>query len=236
MVAPTVEDMPRSSTKTSTSGRAPAKGSRSRASAPAPKRYVGDEERPALIVRMWLGLAHATGGVFRAFGPETLEKDQRRDGFPFFLVLLAIAGAVVEWFFIGSEVGETISAYSVGALVGRVAFVLPVLLVILAGWLFRHPASVHDNGRIGIGFGLIILVIAAFAHVYGGRPQPRDGLPALSAAGGVFGWMLGEPLALGLTLIGAGIAAQPHRQAPGRPLCLDVRRGARDATRRVGRH
>ncbi|HAJ18332.1 MAG TPA: cell division protein FtsK, partial [Microbacterium sp.] len=169
--------MPRSSTKTSTSGRAPAKGSRSRASAPAPKRYVGDEERPALIVRMWLGLAHATGGVFRAFGPETLEKDQRRDGFPFFLVLLAIAGAVVEWFFIGSEVGETISAYSVGALVGRVAFVLPVLLVILAGWLFRHPASVHDNGRIGIGFGLIILVIAAFAHVYGGRPQPRDGLP-----------------------------------------------------------
>ena len=106
MVAPTVEVMPRSSTKTSTSGRAPAKGSRSRASAPAPKRYVGDEERPALIVRMWLGLAHATGGVFRAFGPETLEKDQRRDGFPFFLVLLAIAGAVVEWFFIGSEVGE----------------------------------------------------------------------------------------------------------------------------------
>jgi S-DNA-T family DNA segregation ATPase FtsK/SpoIIIE len=205
VVAPTVEVMPRSSTKTSTSGRAPAKGSRSRASAPAPKRYVGDEERPALIVRMWMGLAHATGGMFRAFGPETLEKDQRRDGFPFFLVLLAIAGAVVEWFFIGSDVGETISAYSVGALVGRVAFVLPVLLVILAGWLFRHPASVHDNGRIGIGFGLIILVIAAFAHVYGGRPQPRDGLPALSAAGGVFGWMLGEPLALGLTSIGAGI-------------------------------
>ena len=94
MVAPTVEVMPRSSTKTSTSGRAPAKGSRSRASAPAPKRYVGDEERPALIVRMWLGLAHATGGVFRAFGPETLEKDQRRDGFPFFLVLLAIAGGI----------------------------------------------------------------------------------------------------------------------------------------------
>jgi S-DNA-T family DNA segregation ATPase FtsK/SpoIIIE len=197
--------MPRSSTKTSTSGRAPAKGSRSRASAPAPKRYVGDDERPALIVRMWMGLAHATGGLFRAFGPETLEKDQRRDGFPFFLVVLAIAGAVVEWFFIGADIGEMISAYTVGGLVGRVAFVLPVLLVILAGWLFRHPASVHDNGRIGIGFGLVLLVIAGFAHVYGGRPQPRDGLPALSEAGGVFGWMLGEPLALGLTSIGAGI-------------------------------
>lgn len=200
--------MPRSSTNASPSGRATAKGSssRSRASTPAPTRYVGEQERPALVVRAWMGLAHATGGVFRAFGLETLEKDQRRDGFPFLLVLLAIVGAVVEWFFIGSEIGETISAYTVGGLVGRVAFVLPVLLVLLAGWLFRHPASVHDNGRIGIGFGLVLLVTAAFAHVYGGRPEPREGLPALSEAGGIFGWMLGEPLALGLTEIGAGIA------------------------------
>ncbi|WP_344070472.1 FtsK/SpoIIIE family DNA translocase [Microbacterium sediminicola] len=199
--------MPRSSTKTSTSGRTPAKGSSSRArgSAPVPKRYVDDAESPVLPVRMWMGLAHGVGGIFRAFGPENLEKSQRRDGFPFLLIILAIAGAVVEWFFISSSIGATLSAYTVGALVGRVAFVLPVLLVLLAGWLFRHPASVHDNGRIGIGFGLIILVASGFAHVYGGRPQPAEGLPALSAAGGVFGWLIGEPLALALTPIGAGI-------------------------------
>ena len=198
--------MARSSSPTA-NGRAPAKGSSSRARKPepAPKRYVGDDEKPPVIVRMWLGLAHATGGLFRAFGPETLEKDQRRDGFPFLLVLLAIAGAVVEWFFIGSDVARTISAYSAGGLVGRVAFVLPVLLVLLAGWLFRHPSSVHDNGRIGIGFGLFVLTVAGFCHVLGGRPQPRQGLPALSEAGGVLGWMIGEPLALLLTQVGACI-------------------------------
>jgi len=154
---------------------------------------------------MWLGLAHATGGLFRAFGPETLEKEQRRDGFPFLLVLLAVAGAVVEWFFIGSEVAQAISAYSAGGLVGRVSFVLPVLLMLLAGWLFRHPSSVHDNGRIGIGFGLFVLTLAGFCHVLGGRPQPNAGLPALSGAGGVLGWMVGEPLALLLTQVGACI-------------------------------
>ncbi|GAA5211056.1 DNA translocase FtsK [Microbacterium kyungheense] len=153
-----------------------------------------------------MGIAHATGGLFRAFGPEVLEKEQRRDGFPFLLVLLAIAGAVNEWFFIGNEVAKTISAYTVGMLVGREAFVLPVLLLMLAGWMFRHPSSVHDNGRVGIGFGLLIVTIAGFCHVAGGRPQPSQGLPALSEAGGLFGWMLAEPLAFVLTDIGAYIA------------------------------
>jgi S-DNA-T family DNA segregation ATPase FtsK/SpoIIIE len=152
-----------------------------------------------------MGLAHGVGGLFRAFGPETLEKEQRRDGLPFLIVLLAIAGAVNEWFFIGNEVAQTISAYTAGGLVGRVAFVLPVLLLLLAGWLFRHPASVHDNGRIGIGFTIFVVSIAGFCHIGGGRPQPREGLPALSEAGGVFGWMVAEPLAMLLTDIGAGI-------------------------------
>jgi S-DNA-T family DNA segregation ATPase FtsK/SpoIIIE len=139
--------------------------------------------------------------MFRAFGPEVLEKDQRRDGFPFLLVLLAVVGAVNEWFLIGTDIGTTISAYSVGALIGRVAFIMPVLLLLLAGWLFRHPPSVHDNGRIGIGFGLFVLSIAGFCHVAGGRPQPSAGLPP-SEGGGLFGWMMGEPLTF-LTSIGA---------------------------------
>lgn len=196
--------MARSTSPTkSTRAAAGSSSSRAKKPAPTPKRYVDEADKPPVIVRAWLGLAHLTGGLFRAFGPETLEKDQRRDGFPFLLVLLAVVGAVVEWFFIGSEVAGTISAYTVGGLIGREAFVLPVLLLVLAGWMFRHPSSVHDNGRIGIGFGLLIVTIAGFCHVAGGRPQPSDGLPALSEAGGLFGWMIAEPIALLLTDVGA---------------------------------
>lgn len=193
------------STNAPSGRRAPAKSttSRARKSEPTPKRYVDETERPGLFVRAWMGLAHATGGLFRAFGPETLEKEQRRDGLPFMFVLLAVAGAVVEWFLIGTDAGTLISAYSVGALLGRVSFILPVLLLFLAGWLFRHPASVHDNGRIGIGFGLFVLTIAGFCHVFGGLPQPAGGLPGLSEAGGLFGWMVGQPLSY-LTQFGAG--------------------------------
>lgn len=194
------------STNPTSSPRTPAKSpssSRAKKPAPAPKKYVDETEKPAVAVRMWLGVAHAVGGMFRAFGAETLEKDQRRDGFPLLLVVLAVLGGVTEWFLIGTDVGTTISAYSVGALLGRLAFVLPVLLLLLAGWLFRHPSSVHDNGRIGIGFGLFVLTVAGFCHVFGGRPQPRQGLPALSEAGGLFGWMVGEPLTF-LTPVGAG--------------------------------
>jgi S-DNA-T family DNA segregation ATPase FtsK/SpoIIIE len=179
-------------------------GSRGRKKAePAAKPYFEPTDRPPIAARAWNGLGHAVGGLFRAFGPESLDKDDRRDGFPLLLVLLAVAGAVTEWFFIGNEVAANISAYTFGLFIGRTAFVFPVALLLLAGWLFRHPSSVYDNGRIGIGFALLTITTAGFCHVAGGRPEPAQGMPALSLSGGLFGWMVGEPLAMLLTEIGA---------------------------------
>ena len=80
-----------------------------------------------------------------------------------------------------------------------------ILLLLLAGWLFRHPSSVNDNGRVGIGFGLFVLSIAGFCHVAGGQPQPNHGLPALSEAGGLFGWAIGGPGASAGAVHRAGI-------------------------------
>lgn len=189
--------MARSSTKTErASTSAPSRPKRQSApkSPPAPKKYIDQADKAPVAVRAWVGLAHGVGGLFRAFGPETLEKDDRRDGFPFLLVILAVLGALNEWFFIGNEVATNVSAFSVGLLVGRVAFIMPVLLLLLAGWLFRHPSSVHDNGRIGIGFGLFVVAIAGVSHLAGPRPNPSEGPAAVSAAGGVLGWLIGQPL------------------------------------------
>ena len=146
-------------------------------------------------------MAHLTGGMFRVLGRETLAKDERRDGVPFFIVVLAIIGAIVEWFFATDPVAVALNAWTFGGLVGRVSFAMPVIMLVFAGWLFRHPASVHDNTRIGIGLGLLIASVSALCHIALGAPQPALPPLALAQAGGIVGWVLGGVLLLATVYI-----------------------------------
>ena len=151
-------------------------------------------DRPGLLSSAWLGLAHAVGGAARVLGRETLAKDERRDGVPFFVFLLAAIGAVVEWFNPADPIAIALDSYTFGGLFGRVAFALPVIMLLFAVWLFRHPSSVHDNGRIGIGLAVLLTSVSALCHIFGGAPQPSGGVEPLARAGGVAGWVLAGPL------------------------------------------
>lgn len=168
------------------------------------KVLVVDDE-PGFGTKLWLGLAHATGGAARVFGRESLAKEERRDGVPFFLTLLAVAGAAIEWFLPTNSVAQAISAYSFGGLFGQVAVALPVVFVLLALWMFRHPASVNDNGRVGVGLTLLLVSISSVCHALLGAPPASAGMPVLAEAGGVLGWVLGAPLVALTTVIGATI-------------------------------
>ena len=159
---------------------------------PRGKQVVVEDDGP--LTKLWMLLAHATGGAFRVLGKETLAKNERRDGVPFLVFVLAVVGAVVEWFNPTDPVAIALDAYTFGGLVGRVAFALPVIMLLFAIWLFRHPSSVHDNGRIGIGVTLLVITISALCHIFGGTPQPTGGMEALAHAGGLLGWVLAQPL------------------------------------------
>src|SRR6188768_4018491 len=124
-------------------------------------------QKPGLLTVIWMGMAHTVGGAARLFGKEGLAKDERRDGVPFLFFLLAIGTAVVEWFAPASDVAQAFDNYGFGGLLGRVAFALPVILILLAVWLFRHPSSVHDNGRIGVGLVLLLTSLAALCQIFG---------------------------------------------------------------------
>ena len=157
------------------------------------------------ISRAYLGLAHVAGGAFRLFGKETLEKDHRRDGIPFFLLILAVAGAIVEWFTPTASVSIALDAWTFGGLFGRVAFALPVIMLLFAAWLFRHPSTVHDNTRIGIGGILLLSSVSAICAIASGNPSPSVHSEQLAKAGGVIGWIASWPL----TQLGAPGAVVP---------------------------
>ncbi|MGN6446749.1 DNA translocase FtsK [Amnibacterium sp.] len=151
------------------------------------------EEQDTVATRAYLGLAHVAGGAARTFGPETLQKEQRRDGVPFLLLVLAAIGGAVEWFFRANPIAQAVHLYTFGGLLGQITVGLPVLMLLLALWLFRHPATVHDNGRIGVGAAMLLVSASTIAQVVAGNPQPEH-FKDLSAGGGVAGWLVVTPL------------------------------------------
>ena len=149
----------------------------------------------------WRAVANATGSVFRLFPNEPVHPDDRRDSVPFALFLLAIGGIVIEWFNYGVGWATTLSLYTVAGFFGRLSFALPVIFLILATWLFRHPTRAKANARIGIGVVLFFISVASMSHLTAGRPVVGEATMAtLAEAGGVLGFGVGEAL----VFLGAG--------------------------------
>jgi DNA segregation ATPase FtsK/SpoIIIE, S-DNA-T family len=183
----------------------PARATRSKAVRSAPsKPGSGSANFGSALAKFYMLLAHGVGGVVRAFSTEKLAPEDRRDGAPFFVLLLSILGAANAWFLINEPWARFLHSYSFGLLFGLVSMALPAIFLVYSLYLFRHPASVRDSSRFAIGFWLFLTVVAGFFHAFSSRPTPnRDGAEGLAQAGGLFGWLVGEPLTSLLTIWGA---------------------------------
>ncbi|MEY4423938.1 MAG: hypothetical protein RLZZ258_1041 [Actinomycetota bacterium] len=157
----------------------------------------------SVLASIYMALAHAVGAGARALSPDKIDKDERRDGLPFFMFLLGIAGAFFGWVLVKQEWAIGLHVWTFGALFGRVAFALPVILVIFALYLMRYPATIKDNGRIGIGLFLFIVSISGFFHVFGAQPEPSDDIWKIAYSGGIFGWLISVPFLSTITIWGA---------------------------------
>src|SRR4051812_16071085 len=142
-----------------------------------------------LVAGIFRGLSHAIGGITRATtgGAKDLDPAHRRDG----LGLLLLAGALVAaggaWWHAGSA-GNAVADLLEG-LAGKGALLLPLVLVLAAFKVLRHPESPGGRGRIYIGWAALSLGALGVLHVVKGRPADRHD------AGGVLGLILGDPLA-----------------------------------------
>ena len=143
------------------------------------------------LVAIYMFFANAVGNLARGFSPDSVAKADRRDGLPLFLFILGIAGAVFTWFMAKDPFAIALNDNTFGFMFGRVAYVLPVVMVIFAIYLMRNPSSTKNNGRIAVGLFLLIVSISGFFHTFAAvLPQPSDAHELLSQAGGVFGWLV----------------------------------------------
>lgn len=147
--------------------------------------------------------AHAVGAGARALSPEKIAKEDRRDGLPFAIFMLGVIGAIVGWFLIKQDWALGLHVVTFGLLFGKLAFALPVIMIIFAIYLMRHPSSVKDNGRIGIGLFLFLVSISGWFWLFGAHPQPSDGEWKLAYHGGLFGWLIAIPFFSTITIWGA---------------------------------
>jgi S-DNA-T family DNA segregation ATPase FtsK/SpoIIIE len=155
-------------------------------------------------VRIYRWFATGFGNTVRYFGRQDEIVDQRSDSIPFSFVLLGIFGAVFAWFLTPENPVYLAHTWTFGLLFGQVASALPVVFIVFAVYLMRHPSGQKDNSRIGLGLLLLLVSISGFFHWAGGTPAPSDAgfEKTLSAAGGVFGWLVSVPF-VPLTIWGA---------------------------------
>ena len=183
--------------------RKPTSKTPARAGASRTRRAPSEGNAQNLAIRIYMVFAHAVGAAARALSPDKIAKEDRRDGIPFFLFLLGIAGAVIDWFLIKQEWALGLHVVTFGLLFGRLAFALPVVMVIFAIYLMRHPSSVKDNGRIGVGLFLLLVSISGWFYLFGSHPEPSDGEWALAYNGGLFGWLIAIPFLSTIQIWGA---------------------------------
>src|SRR4051812_17397343 len=194
--------------RTATSGRS--SGSSRGSTRPAGRAAAAPKSGPPLAVRavrgLWMGAAHLAGGTARRIGSGARDLDpaHRRDGIGLTLLALAVVVAARGGWALDGAVGRLVHAVVAGTF-GRVALVLPLVLLGLGVRMLRHPDATRTNGRVSIGLTTLGVAACGLVHVSRGLPDISDGWPALRDAGGVIGFLASSPLEQAVTRWGAAL-------------------------------
>ncbi|MER5424825.1 DNA translocase FtsK [Streptosporangium roseum] len=208
------------------SGKTPAKGSSGRSGSPSPRRAparraanarartTAQARRPVtpnqdpigwvftmigkLFMGIWMLLAGGIGSAARALGQNARELDpvHRRDGLGLAVFSGAIVLAAMTWRESTGTVSAVVNAVMHGVF-GSLAWLIPILLALLAWRLLRHPDQNADTGRMSIGWSALTVGVLGVVHVVHDTPYPSgggsDGMDKVSAAGGMIGFVVSAP-------------------------------------------
>ncbi|CAM4139863.1 FtsK/SpoIIIE family DNA translocase [Janibacter anophelis] len=193
---------PKGSTRPS-GRKAPAKGTTKGRAAASRKQSASGGGLPlplAAVQKTWMGVAHATGSGVRRIGHSAsqIEPEHRRDGWGFLALALALVVAVREWWGLTGLFGDIVHAVFAGTF-GRVAYALPIVLLVLGIRLLRSQGDSAADARLGFGAVMGLFAASGLTHIAKDIPQPPDGAGPMRDAGGIVGFLASDPLATAVT-------------------------------------
>ncbi|MEU4831942.1 DNA translocase FtsK 4TM domain-containing protein, partial [Streptosporangium sp. NPDC023615] len=151
-----------------------------------------------LFMGIWMVLAGGIGSAARALGQNARELDpvHRRDGLGLAVFSGAIVLASMTWHLSTGTVSTVVDGVMRGVF-GSLAWLVPILLMLLAWRLLRHPDQNADTGRMIIGWSALMIGVLGIVHIVHDTPYPSgggsDGMDKVSAAGGMVGFIIAAP-------------------------------------------
>ena len=180
---------------------------RSNSSSQTTKRAKGQDGRAAqsqppaepVWKRALLAVPRGMGAAVRSLtGVGEYDPAYRRDGLCFLMLVLAVCFCASEWFRVNGPLGVFLHAVASG-LFGVMSVVVPVVLVIVAVRLMRNSGKDSGNPRVLAGWVLLMWSICSIIDVALIADVPGFNIGAIQSAGGLLGFVLGSPLAWGLS-------------------------------------
>lgn len=155
------------------------------------------------IVGIWQSLAFTVGGAIRRMGElrTDIELHERRDGGGLLVLALGLLTAAVEWWGWRAD-PNNIAWYEwplhiwhviVGGLFGQGSLLIPILCLIFAIRIFRHPLEVRTNNRIALGFTIMTVSASMMGAKVAGYPSFSADFDAFWGGGGTMGVLIGTP-------------------------------------------
>ncbi len=140
--------------------------------------------------------AHGVGAGARKIGgaARDLEPEQRRDGVGLFLIGLAVVAAAAVWWQLPGGAMDVVRTIVSGS-VGKVGWLVPVMLVLIGWRNMRDPEHNGPAGRQVIGWLALAFGSLGIVHLASGNPQPQLGdASQLQFGGGAIGFVVSSLL------------------------------------------
>lgn len=124
------------------------------------------------------------------------------DAFGFLLMALAVISVAAEWFGITAPIAHWIHVAAT-AVVGRLSVLAPIGLFVWSVRVLRRRHRVDRSHRMTVGVACEILALTGIVHAVTEFPSLNAPFVDVMESGGFFGFLLGYPLATGLTPVPA---------------------------------